>query len=101
MAKLRIDRTSIFLGVVGLLFFWDLIYLLGITDPAHFPHPFRVFRLVGDFELFRGFRTILRQIILIAVPGSLIGIAVAHRVLLSRGLTEATLRFLTSATKSP
>ena len=94
MAKVRIDRTSIFLGVVVVLFLWDLIYILRIADPAHFPHPFRIFRLIGDFELFRGFRTMLRQIILVTVPGSLIGIAFANRILVSRGLTEATLRFL-------
>jgi ABC-type nitrate/sulfonate/bicarbonate transport system permease component len=94
MAKLRTDRTSIFLGVVVVLFVWDVIYFTGITDPAHFPHPFRIFRFIGDFEMLRGFRVMLRQIIIVTVPGSLIGIAVAHRVLLSRVFTEGTLRFL-------
>src|ERR1051326_4932434 len=93
MAKVRVDRTSIFLGVVVVLFFWDLIYFLGITDPAHFPHPFRIFRLIGDFELFRGFRTMLRQIIIMFVPGFLIGAAVGHFMIPS-SRSHALLRFL-------
>src|ERR1043166_466753 len=93
MAKLRVDRTSIFLGVVVVLFFWDLIYLVGITDSAHFPHPFRIFRLIGDFELFRGFRTMLRQIILIFVPGFVLGAAVG-RFMIPRSRAYALLRFL-------
>jgi len=93
MTKLRIDRTSIFLGIVALLFFWDLIYILGIASPAQFPHPFRIFRLIGDSELFRGFRTMLRHIILMFVPGFVIGDAVGH-FLVPHSRAYALLRFL-------
>jgi NitT/TauT family transport system permease protein len=94
MAKVRIDRTSIFLGVVVVLFFWDLVYFLGITDTDHLPHPFRVFRLIGDSDVFRGFRSMLRQMIFLTLPGSVVGIAVAHRVLLNPRVSHALLRFL-------
>jgi ABC-type nitrate/sulfonate/bicarbonate transport system permease component len=76
------------------LFLWDLVYFLGITDNDHLPHPFRIFRLIGDSDLFRGFRGMLRQMIFWIVPGSLVGVAAAYSVLHSRRLTEAMLRFL-------
>ena len=94
MAKWGIDRTAIFLSVIGLLFFWDLAYFVGLRDPARFPHPFRIFRLLGDFELLRGFLTMLRQIIFYVVSGGVIGIAVGSLVLRNARLTLVVLRLL-------
>jgi len=94
MGKWRFDRTTIFFAVVVVLYCLDLIYFLGITDTDHLPHPFRVFRLIGDTDLFRGFRSMLRQMIFLSLPSSLVGIAIAHRALLNRPLADALLRFL-------
>lgn len=94
MTKWRIDRTSIFLCVVGLLFLWDLAYFVGIRDPARFPHPLRVFLLLGDSEFVRGFLRMLRLIILCLVSGGLIGVALGSLILRSSWLTQEMLRFL-------
>jgi ABC-type nitrate/sulfonate/bicarbonate transport system permease component len=94
MRKWRFDRTTIFFAVVVVLFLWDLVYFLGITDNDHLPHPFRIFRLIGDSDLFRGFRGMLRQMIFLALPGSVIGIAFGHSILFKRRVTDVMLRFL-------
>jgi ABC-type nitrate/sulfonate/bicarbonate transport system permease component len=94
MARWRFDRISIFFGIIGLLFIWDLIYFLGITDPTHFPHPFRLFNLFTDSELFRGFRTMVRQIIFLFVPAGIVGITAGCLILRNSPLTYALLRFL-------
>src|SRR5436190_3932003 len=94
MRKWRLDRISVFFFVVVVLFLWDLIYFTGITDPAHLPHPFRIFRLFGDSDLFRNFRSVLRQMIFLSLPGSVIGIALARGILLNRRVTDVALRFL-------
>jgi ABC-type nitrate/sulfonate/bicarbonate transport system permease component len=101
MRKWRVDRISIFFFVVVILYLYDLIYFTGITDPAHLPHPFRIFRLFGDSELFRNFRSVLRQMIFLSLPGSVIGIAVALGVLLNRRVTDVMLRFLRFAVWLP
>jgi ABC-type nitrate/sulfonate/bicarbonate transport system permease component len=101
MRKWRFDRTTIFLAVVVVLYFWDLVYFLGITDPEHLPHPFRIFRLTVDSELFRIFRSVLRQMIFLSLPGSVIGIAVAHGVLRNRRVTDVLLQFLRFAVWLP
>lgn len=93
MARRRFDRTSIFFGIVGLLFIWDLIYFLGITDPTHLPHPFRLFNLFSDSELFRGFRTMVRQIIFLFVPAGIVGMAAGCLIELNSSLTNVLLRF--------
>ncbi|MGH7772490.1 MAG: hypothetical protein ACREQA_09680, partial [Candidatus Binatia bacterium] len=94
MAKWRFDRTSIFLVVVGLLFLWDVAYYAGIRNPNLFPHPFRVFRLLGASDYLRGFLAMLRLIILCFVPGGLIGVALGSLILRSSWLTQGMLRFL-------
>src|ERR1051326_4749406 len=101
MRKWRFDRTTIFLAVVVVLYFWDLVYFLGITDPEHLPHPFRIFRLTVDSELFRIFRSVLRQMIFLSLPGSVIGIAVAHGVLRNRRVTDVLIQFLRFAVWLP
>ena len=101
MRKWRVDRISVFFFVVVLLYLWDLIYFTGITDPAHLPHPFRLFRLFGDSDLFRSFRSVLRQMIFLSLPGSVIGIAVGHRALRNRRVTDVLLQFLRFAVWLP
>ena len=60
MTKWKIDRTTIFLCLVFILFLWDLVYFLGIRNPARFPHPFVIFRALGAVEFLRGFPAMLR-----------------------------------------
>jgi ABC-type nitrate/sulfonate/bicarbonate transport system permease component len=94
MTKWRIDRTSIFLSVVGLLFLWDLAYFMGLRDPARFPHPFDFFQVFGDFKFLRGFGNTLRRVIVFSVLGYCVGIGIASLVLRSSTVTKALLRFL-------
>ena len=94
MAKWKIDRTTIFLCLVFILFLWDLAYFLGIRDPTRFPHPFVIFRTLGDVEFLRGFPVMLRQIIFSFVSGGILGLTIGSLILYSPWLTEATLHFL-------
>lgn len=94
MTQWKIDRTAVFLGLIFVLFLWDLAYFLGIRDPKIFPHPFVVFRTLGDVEFLRGFGRMLRLIILFFVSGGLIGIAIGSLSCRSSWLTHAVLHFL-------
>lgn len=94
MTKWKIDRTTIFLCLVFILFLWDLAYFLGIRNPARFPHPFVIFRALGDVEFLRGFPVMLRQIIFSFVSGGILSLTIGSLILYSPWLTEATLHFL-------
>jgi sulfonate transport system permease protein len=94
MTKWRIDRTSIFLCVIGLLFLWDLAYFAGIIDPTQVPHPFHIFQMIGNFTFLRGFGNTLRQIIFFTLSGYCLGIAIASLALHSSTLARTALRFL-------
>ena len=94
MAKWKIDRTTIFLCLVFILFLWDLAYFLGIRDPTRFPHPFVIFRTLGDIEFLRGLPGMLRQITFSLVSGWVLGVAIGSLVLYNSWLSEATIRFL-------
>ena len=95
VTKWRMDRTSIFLLVLVLLFLWDLAYFVGLRDPARSPHPFRIFTLLfGDSEHLLGVLRLLRLIIFLSVPGGLIGIGLGSLIHRSSWLTQTMLRFL-------
>jgi ABC-type nitrate/sulfonate/bicarbonate transport system permease component len=94
VTKWKIDRTTIFLCLVFILFLWDLAYFLGIRNPARFPHPFVIFRTLGDIEFLRGLPGMLRQIIFSLVSGWVLGVAIGSLVLYNSWLSEATIRFL-------
>jgi ABC-type nitrate/sulfonate/bicarbonate transport system permease component len=90
----KIDRTKMFLGLVLFLYFWDVAYFVGLRNPYRFPHPFSLFRTLGDIEFLRGFPAMLREVIFSFVSGSLIGLAVGKLVLYSSWLSGAIRRFL-------
>jgi hypothetical protein len=94
MAKWKIDRTAIFLCLVFVLFLWDVAYFLGIRDPDRFPHPFVIFRMLGDVEFLRGFPSMLRHIIFSSALGGLIGVGVACLILRTGWLTHAAVQVL-------
>jgi ABC-type nitrate/sulfonate/bicarbonate transport system permease component len=94
VTKWKIDRTTIFLCLVFILFLWDLAYFLGIRDPTRFPHPFVIFKALGDVEFLRGLPGMLRQIIFSLVSGWVLGVAIGSLVLYNSWLSEATIRFL-------
>src|SRR5438034_703454 len=85
----KIDRTKIFLCIVFFLYLWDVAYFVGLRNPVHFPHPFSLFRILGDVEFLRGFPAMLREVIFSFASGSLIGIALGAIVLHSPWLSEA------------
>ncbi len=90
----KIDRTKIFLCIVFFLYLWDVAYFVGLRNPVRFPHPFSLFRILGDVEFLRGFPATLREVIFSFASGSLIGIALGAIVLHSPWLSEAIRRFL-------
>ncbi len=90
----KIDRTTIFLCVVLILFLWDLAFFIGIRNPDILPHPLVYFRELGDIEFLRGFPFMLRQIIFSATLGGLIGAGVASLLLRNDRLTRAALQVL-------
>ena len=94
-------RTKIFLGLVFVLYLWDIAFFLGIRDPAEIPHPFAVFRSLGDIVFFRGFGSMLREIIFTFVSGGLLGIVIGATILYTPSLTGTTLRFLRIAVWVP
>lgn len=83
----KIDRTRIFLAVVLLLYLWDVAFFVGLRNPDHVPHPFSLFRTLGDIEVLRGFPAMLREVIFSFASGSLIGIAIGALVLYSSSLS--------------
>jgi len=83
-----------FLGLLLLLYFWDVAYFVGLRNPYRFPHPFSLFRTLGDVEFLRGFPAMLREVIFSFASGSLIGVAVGKLVLYSSWLSGAIRRFL-------
>jgi sulfonate transport system permease protein len=93
MAK-RFDRTSIFFVTLGFLFLWELAYLLRVTDPQRFPHPFSAFLLLGDSGFFHKFLRMIRLMIFCTISGGLVGIGLGFLILHSSWLTQAVLRFL-------
>lgn len=94
MGNWKTDRTTIFLGIVFLLFLVDLAYFLGIRNPDRFPHPFVIFRTLGDVEFLRGLPRMIRYMILYGVPGALMGVGIARLLLRSPSLTRTALRVL-------
>jgi ABC-type nitrate/sulfonate/bicarbonate transport system permease component len=94
MGNWKTDRTTIFLWLIFFLFLWDLAYSVGIRDPSQFPHPFAIFKNLGDVEFLRGLPRMLRYIIFSTVSGGLIGIGVGRLISLSTWLTRNTLRTL-------
>lgn len=94
MAKCRIDRTSIFLSILGLLFLWDLAYVLHILDPEQVPHIFDIFQKFAHFEFLRGFESLLHVTIFLSVLGYLVGVGLAKLTLYSSILSITVLRFL-------
>src|SRR6266705_6449321 len=94
MARWKIDRTTIFLCLTLVLFLYDLAWLLGLRNAARFPHPFVIFRTLGDIEFLRGLPGMLRQIIFSLVSGWVLGVAIGSLVLYNSWLSEATIRFL-------
>src|SRR5688572_11604031 len=94
MPRCKIDRTTMFLCVVFVLFLYDLAYVLGFRDPGKFPHPFWYFRILGDVEFLRGFPGILRQLIFFSVLGGLIGVGFAHLILRNPPLAQAAISVL-------
>jgi ABC-type nitrate/sulfonate/bicarbonate transport system permease component len=91
----RIDRTRILLAVVFLLYLWDVAFFVGLRNPDRVPHPFSLFRTLGDIEVLRGFPAMLREVIFSFASGSLIGIAIGALVLYSSSLS-ALIRSLLS-----
>jgi ABC-type nitrate/sulfonate/bicarbonate transport system permease component len=95
MVKFSLDRTSIFLYLVFILFVWDFAYVVGLRNPQRFPHPFTLFSQLGDVQVLRGFaRVFLRQTIFAAVAGGIIGIATGFLVLKSTRITPVVLSSL-------
>jgi ABC-type nitrate/sulfonate/bicarbonate transport system permease component len=94
-------RSKIFLGLIFILCLWDIAFFLGIRDLAQIPHPFAVFRSLGDIEFLRGFSSMLREIIFTFVSGGLVGIGIGATVLYTPSLTAAALRFLRIALLVP
>jgi ABC-type nitrate/sulfonate/bicarbonate transport system permease component len=95
MVKFSLDRTSIFLYLVFILFLWDFAYFVGLRNIQRFPHPFTLFSQLGDVQVLRGFaRVFLRQTIFAAVAGGIIGIASAFLVLKSTRITAVVLSSL-------
>src|SRR5262245_41018008 len=90
----RLDRAWIFLGLVLVLYIWDVAYFVGIREPYRVPHPFSLFNNFGDIEILRGFSTILREIIFSFASGILIGIPLAAVVLYNHSLSVALPPFL-------
>jgi ABC-type nitrate/sulfonate/bicarbonate transport system permease component len=90
----RIDRTRVFLGLMLLLCLWDVAYFVGLRNPYSVPHPFSLFRALGDVEFLRGFSAMLREVIFSFVSGSVIGIAVGALLLFSSSLSGVIRRFL-------
>ena len=90
----KIDRTTISISIVFFLYLCDVAYFLGIRNPNRFPHPFVVFRILGDIEILRGFTNMLREVIFYFATGGVIGVALGALVLRSAALTEALLQFL-------
>jgi ABC-type nitrate/sulfonate/bicarbonate transport system permease component len=89
-----IGRTEIFLGVVFFLFLWDVAYLVGLRNPYKLPHPFALFKNLGDVESLQGFSAMLRETIFYFASGSIIGIALGMLFLRRPWLSAATRRFL-------
>jgi ABC-type nitrate/sulfonate/bicarbonate transport system permease component len=95
MANWRIDRGTVFLSVVLLLFVWDLGYFLGLRNPDRLPHPFVFFGMLGDFEFLRGFgRVVLRHTIFSSVLGGVLGVGLGILVARSTRLTQVVLDYL-------
>ena len=90
----KIDRTTMFLGLLLLLYFWDVAYFVGLRNPYRFPHPFSLFRTLGDVEFLRGFPAMLREVIFSFTSGFLIGVAVGKLVLYRSWLSGSIRRFL-------
>jgi ABC-type nitrate/sulfonate/bicarbonate transport system permease component len=90
----KIDRAGVFLVSLLLLFLWDAAYFLGIRDPISFPHPFIIFRNLGDIESLRGFPAMLREVIFSSVSGFLIGVGTGALILLNPRLVKLSSPFL-------
>ena len=90
----KIDRTTIFLYIVLFLFFWDLAFILGIRDPDRFPHPFRIFRLLGVSDFVRPFLTMIRDVIFSCGSGGIIGLGIGSLIVRNSALTHSALRTL-------
>jgi ABC-type nitrate/sulfonate/bicarbonate transport system permease component len=83
----KIDRTGIVLAFVLLLYLWDVAFFVGLRNPDRVPHPFSLFRTLGDIEVLRGFPAMLREVIFSFASGSLIGIAIGALVLYNSSLS--------------
>jgi ABC-type nitrate/sulfonate/bicarbonate transport system permease component len=94
VAARRIDRTRILLAIVLLLYLWDVAFFIGLRNPDRVPHPFSLFRTLGDIEFLRGFPAMLREVIFSFTCGSLIGIAVGALLLYSSSLSGLIRRLL-------
>jgi hypothetical protein len=94
VTKWHIERATVFLIIIVVSFLYDLTSWLGIRDPTRFPHPFVIFRSIGDVEFLRGFPGMVRQAIFSLVAGGTIGVAVGFVILKSSWLTHATIRSL-------
>ena len=90
----RIDRGTLFLFLLLILFLWDAAYFLGIRDPVRFPHPFILFRNLGDVESLGGFPAMLREVIFSFMSGFVIGVSAGALILLNTRLVKMLSRFL-------
>ncbi|MGE5307200.1 MAG: hypothetical protein ACM3TN_28155 [Alphaproteobacteria bacterium] len=91
----EINRETVFLWLILLLFLFDLAYVLGLRNPERLPHPFVFFRRLGDVEFLRGIaRAMLRETIFISVLGGALGLGVGVFVLKNSWLTQTVLSFL-------
>jgi ABC-type nitrate/sulfonate/bicarbonate transport system permease component len=90
----KIDRATVFLVFLLFLFLWDAAYFVGIRDPVRFPHPFILFRKLGDIESLRGLPAMLREAIFCFGVGSVIGVATGSIILLNVRLVRQLSRFL-------
>ena len=90
----RIDRGWVFLGLILILYLWDLAYFVGLRNPDRLPHPFSLFTALADIEVLRGFSAMLRDIIFSFASGVLIGMPVGAMVLSSPSLVRVIRPFL-------
>jgi ABC-type nitrate/sulfonate/bicarbonate transport system permease component len=87
-------RTKIFLGVILVLYLWDIAFFLGLRDPDQISHPFAMLRSYGDIVFLRGFGSMLREMIFAFVSGGLAGIGIGAISLHAPTLTGWAIHFL-------